>query len=81
MKATRILIVIAILQALMLVTLWKGDGIATTARANVPEPGADRKEMIAELKAMNEKLASVQKLMESGNLQVQVVAADDKKGK
>jgi hypothetical protein len=81
MKATRILIVIAILQALMLVTLWKGDGIATSAQANVPEPGADRKEMISELKALNEKFAGVQKLMESGNLQVQIVGSDEKKAK
>ena len=80
MKTTRILTVIAILQGMMLLTMWKGD-TATPAFGSLPEPGVDRKEMIAELKAMNEKLAAVQKLMESGNLQVQVVQPDDKKGK
>ena len=80
MKTNRILLVIAMLQGLMVITLWKGDGISTRAMA-VPEPGLDRKEMIAELKGLNEKFAAVEKLLESGNLQVQVAAPDDKKGK
>jgi hypothetical protein len=81
MKATRLLLVIAILQALTLVTLWKGDsGLTASAHAAVPEPGADRKEMVSELKSMNDKLASVLKLMESGKLQVVVAPPpDDKK--
>jgi hypothetical protein len=79
MKTTRILLVIAILQALTLVTLWKGDAFATTARAALPEPGSDRKEMIAELKNISEKLGSLEKFVESGKLQVEVVNADDKK--
>jgi len=79
MKATRLLLVIAILQGLTLVTLWKGDGgISTPAHAAVPEPGADRKEMVNELKSMNDKLGSLLKLMESGKLQVQVAPTDDK---
>ena len=49
------------------------------AHAGVPDPGADRKETIAELKALNEKLGGMLKLMESGKLQVEVVAADNKK--
>jgi hypothetical protein len=79
MKATRLLLAIAILQALTLVTLWKGDtGFTSAAHAALPEPGADRKEMVNELKAMNDKLASIQKLMESGKLQVVVAPPDDK---
>jgi hypothetical protein len=79
MTTTRILLVIAILQGLTLVTLWKGDAIATPARAALPDPGADRKDMIAELKGMNDKLGAIQKVLESGKLQVEVVAADNKK--
>ena len=51
MKVTRLLLVIAILQGLTLVTLWKGDGgIASPAHAAaLPEPGADRKEMVSKI--------------------------------
>jgi hypothetical protein len=77
----RILTVIAIFQGLTLVTLWKGDVGATAVHASVPEPGADRREMISELKAMNEKLSSVEKILSSGKLQVEVINPDDKKAR
>ena len=79
MTATRILLVIAVLQGLTLVTLWKGDAFSTPVHAALPDPGADRKDMIAELKGMNEKLSGIQKVLESGKLQVEVIAADNKK--
>ena len=81
MKTTRLLIVIVILQALTLVSLWKGDAIATTARAAVPEPGADRREMVNELKSLNEKMGSMLELMKSGKMEVQVVNPDEKKAR
>ena len=81
MNATRILLVIAILQALTLVTLWKGDAVSTTARAGLSEPGTDRKEMIAEQKATNDHLAGILKVLESGKMQVEVVGADEKKAR
>ena len=78
MTSTRLLLAIAILQGLTLVTLWKGDAVSTPARAALPDPGADRKDMIAEFKAMNEKLGGIQKVLESGKLQVEVVSPDKK---
>ena len=81
MNITKYLLMIVVLQSLMVITLWKGDAFATTAQAAVPDPGADRKEMVSELKAVNEKLSGMLKLMESGKLQVEVVGADDKKSK
>ena len=81
MNATRILLVIAILQALTLVTLWKGDAVSSTAHAGLAEPGTDRKEMIAEMKTTNERLAGIQKVLESGKMQVEVVAPDEKKAR
>ena len=80
MKATKILCVIAVLQALMLVSIWKGDGFTSRANAgSVPEPGADRKEMISELKSVNEKLAGIAKILDSGKLQVEVISDEKKK--
>ena len=79
MKATKILCVIAVLQALMLVSIWKGDAFTSTAKAgSVPEPGADRKEMISELKSVNEKLAGIEKILDSGKMQVEVVSTEKK---
>ena len=82
MKTTRLLAVIAVLQALTLVTLWKGDALSTPAQAAVPESGvSELKNQVSELKSMNEKLGSMLKLMESGKLQVEVIPSDDKRGK
>ena len=82
MSTTRLLTAIALLQAMTLLTLWKGgDALSTPVHASVPEPGIDRREMVAELKAANEKLAGMLKLMESGKLQVEVAPADEKKGR
>jgi hypothetical protein len=89
MNTVRILTVIAVLQGLTLVSTWRGgvDG-ATAAHAGstLPEPGADRRETIAELKSLNEKvsttndrLADMVKLMESGKLQVITTPADNKR--
>ena len=79
MKTTRLLTVIAILQGLTLVGQWRNADGASQAYGALPDPGADRKETIAELKNLNAKMDSLLKLMESGKLQVEVVQADDKK--
>lgn len=81
MKTTKILTVIAVLQALTLVSVWRGgvDG-ATPAHAgssSLPDPGADRREMLSELHSLNDKTAATNdhlveliKLMQSGKVQV-----------
>jgi hypothetical protein len=80
MKTTRILLVIAVLQALTLFTLWKGDVIATPAKAAVPDSGVgDLKNVVSELKGTNDKLDAILKYMESGKLQVQVSAPEKNK--
>ncbi len=80
MKTTRILLVIAVLQALTLMTLWKGDVLSSPAKAAVPDSGVgDIKNVVAELKSTNEKLDAILKYMESGKLQVQVAAPDKNK--
>jgi hypothetical protein len=81
MKTTKILTVIAILQALTLVSVWRGgvDG-ASPAHADsssLPDPGADRRQTIAQLHDLNDKAAATNdhlveliKLMQSGKVQV-----------
>jgi len=80
MKTTRILLVIAILQALTILTLWKGDVMSSPAKAAVPDSGVgDIKNVLSELTKTNEKLDAILKYMESGKLQVQVAPADKNK--
>ena len=84
MNTARILTVIAVLQGLTLVSTWRGDGTTAAHAANtLPDPGADRRETIAELKSLNEKvtttndrLGEMLKLMDSGKLQVITTPAD-----
>ena len=84
MKTTRILTVIAVLQALTLVSVWRGGGVDGASQAHagsggstLPDPGADRREMVSELRGLNDKVAGTNdrlveliKLMESGKVQV-----------
>ena len=81
MKATRLLTVIAILQALTLVSQWRNADGASQALAgsSLPDPGADRRETISELKNLNGKMDELTKFLQSGKLQVEVVNPDDKK--
>ena len=80
MKTTRILLVIAVLQALTLLTLWKGDVISSPVKAAVPDSGVgDIKLVVSEVKNTNEKLDAILKYMESGKLQVQVSAPEKNK--
>lgn len=89
MNTMKLLTVIAVLQGLTLVSVWRGgvDGASQARAANtLPDPGADRRETIAELKSLNEKVSSTNdrlaemiKVMESGKMQVVTVPADDKR--
>lgn len=82
MKTTKILTVIAVLQALTLVSVWRGGGVDGASQAHagsssLPDPGADRREMVSELHNLNDKTAATNdhlieliKLMQSGKVQV-----------
>ena len=79
-KTSKLLAGILVLQALTLVTLWKGGDGASNAYGDLPDGGvADRRQMIDELRNLNGKMEKLVSLMESGNLQVKVVKTDDNK--
>ncbi len=77
MKTTRLLTVIAVLQALTLVSQWRNADGASQAVAALPDATADHKETMAEMKNTNAKLDAMLRFLESGKLQVEVVS--DKK--
>ena len=74
---TRLLTAVVVLQVLTLAGLWTGQPRVSQAEASIPDPGGQREQMIAELKATNAKLDRLVGLLESGKLEVKV-DADEK---
>ena len=80
MKSTKLLVAIVGLQVLTVAGQWLGQpSVVSTASAQVPDAGAQRIEMIDQLKAMNAKLDRLVSLLESGKLQVQTATENDTK--
>ena len=76
-NANRLIAVVIVLQVLILSSLWLGHSVAP-AQAQIPDPGAQRKEQVDELKALNTKLDKITELLASGKLQVVVQRTDQK---
>lgn len=74
--------ILLMLQCMILIGQWTGSGgYVSTATAQVPDAGAQRIQMIQELKDLNGKMDNLIRLLKDGNLQVKVANPDDKKGK
>lgn len=78
MKNNRILTLIVALQFVTILSLWTGNHLPV-AQAQVPDAGAQRIEIINELKSTNTQLEKIATILASGKLQVQAVPADQKK--
>jgi hypothetical protein len=83
MKTQRLLVVVLVLQALTLMNQWFG-GPLRMANAQVPDAGAQRDQMINELKAnndelkgINDKLDKMVVLFDGGKLQVVIAKPDE----
>lgn len=74
----RLLTAVLVLQGLTLLGLWTGQPRAGDAQAAIPDPGAQRQEMVAEQKVTNQKLDRLLALLESGELTVRVEETDEK---
>ena len=71
--AVKLLTAVVVMQGLTLAALWTGQPrVASDARADIPDPGAQRLAMVEEQKETNEKLARLIELLESGRVKVQV---------
>lgn len=76
----RLLVTVAVLQGLALLSSWTGHGAALPqVQAQVADPGAQRIQMIEELRQVNGKLDKLHDLLRGGEVQVRVVSTDDKK--
>lgn len=80
MNSSKILIAVAVMQAMTLLAVWGGRPTwEPTAQAQIPDPGAQNLQVIDQLKALNGKMDRLLGLLESGKLQVRMVSPDDKK--
>lgn len=80
MKSSKLLIVVLVLQALTLAGQWLGSPrILPAAQAQMANPGADRAEMIDQIKSVNTRLDKLIAILESGKLQVLTTSTDDGK--
>jgi hypothetical protein len=74
--------VIVVLQVITLIGQWVGAPTgATPAHAQLPDEGAQRNEMINQLKGVNDRLDRLTAVLSSGNLQVKVAKSDDNKAR
>lgn len=80
MKTQRLLVFVLILQIATLAGQWLGSPkLVSPAQAQIANPGADRLEMIDQMKAVNNKLDKLIEILSSGNLKVTTTSSDNAK--
>jgi hypothetical protein len=75
----RLLGVVVVLQVLTIFGQWVSPTWTSPAQAQVPDAGAQRNQIIDELKTMNSKLDHLIAVLEGGKVQVRMDQADAKK--
>lgn len=75
----RLLGVVVALQAITILGLWVTPNWTSTAQAQIPDAGAQRNQMIDELRTMNGKMDKLMAILEGGKIQVRSEPADAKK--
>jgi hypothetical protein len=80
MKSVKLLTIMVLLQGLILAGQWLGaPSVVSPAQAQIPDAGAQRLEMISELKTLNGRMERLIGILESGKLEVRVAGADENK--
>lgn len=79
MNTTKLLVTVIVLQGLMLLGQWTGHSAISAAQAQVPDALNQKGQIADELKELNSKVDKLVELLQSGNVQVKVVPADEKK--
>jgi hypothetical protein len=75
----RLLTAVLVLQGLTLMSMWTGQPRAADVQAAIPDPGAQREALVAEVRVTNAKLDALIALLQSGDLKVTVENEDDEK--
>jgi hypothetical protein len=74
MNFPRWIVLMLVLQAVILFGQWVGQPTLSTARAQIPDTGAQRQEIIDQIKITNSKLDELISLLQSGNVRVKTEA-------
>ncbi|HWB53096.1 MAG TPA: hypothetical protein VG722_02855 [Tepidisphaeraceae bacterium] len=74
MNIPRWIVLMLALQTLILLGQWVGQPALSTAQAQIPDTGAQRQEIIDQLKITNSKLDDLITLLQSGNIRVKTDA-------
>jgi hypothetical protein len=77
---TKWLGIVVVLQGCILMMLVVGTPGVRPAMGQIPDAGAQRDQMIDQMKSTNEKLDKLLALLSGGELQVKVAKPDDVKG-
>ena len=78
-KTNKLLAAIIVMQGLTLLGQWVNPTYTAPAQAQIPDAGAQRAQVIDELRGINAKLDKLIDLLDGGKVQVHVSPADDKK--
>ena len=79
MSNSRLLAVVAVLQGLILASIWTGSGPLAPANAQIPDAGGQRADIVNELKSLNAKADKLIEILKSGDIQVKLPADEKKK--
>ena len=80
-SSTKYFRLILVMQIFILLMLFGSGMRGTTVMADgIPDAGAQRDQMLEQMKATNEKLDKIVTLLSSGDLQVKLHKADDSSG-
>ena len=71
-STNRLLAVVLVLQVVTLAGQWSGHAGSNEARADLPDPAAQRIAQTEEIKSMNQKLGRLVSLLEGGRVEVKV---------
>jgi hypothetical protein len=75
MNFPRWIVLMLVLQAVILLGQWVGQPALPRAQAQIPDTGAQRQEMIDQLRMTNSKLDQIISLLQSGNMHVKADVA------
>ena len=78
-STNRLLAAVLVLQGLTILGQWVSPTWTSPASAQIPDAGAQRLQMVEELKAMNAKMDRLIGILEDGKLQVRTASPDEKK--
>lgn len=81
MKSSRWVILMLAMQAMILLGQWVGQPSISTAQAQIPDAGAQRNEMIEQVKTTNDKLDQLITLLQSGDVKVKAEVTNAEKAK